>query len=79
MERCAEFTARRNVVYIAKLPAAGELFTTCAYTSPFGSIGRGKYASPPSTTPVASSQFSTKAAWRYSTAGPWMRTSVSRQ
>src|SRR6059036_163305 len=29
--------------------------------------------------PVASSQFSTKAACRYSTAGPWIRMSVSRQ
>ena len=30
IERRAEFTASRNVVYIAKLPAAGELLTTCA-------------------------------------------------
>ena len=30
MERCAAFTASRKVVYMAKLPTAGELFTTWA-------------------------------------------------
>jgi hypothetical protein len=64
-------------VYIEKLPCEGELCTTWAVTDP-RETGRGKYDSPPSTLPVASSQFSTNAPWSEATAGPSTRTSVCR-
>jgi hypothetical protein len=74
----ADDIASRNIVYIEKLPPAGELRTICAATSPRRGSG-GKYRSPPRTLPVASSQFSTNAPWSRATIGPSMRTSVSRQ
>jgi hypothetical protein len=70
--------ASRNIVYIEKLPSAGELCTTWAVTDP-REAGREKYAPPPSTLPVASSQFSTNAPWSEATTGPSTRTSVWRQ
>ena len=42
MDRCADATASRNIVYIATLPPAGELRTACALTAPVASRGRGK-------------------------------------
>lgn len=65
-------------MYIEKLPSAGELCTTWAVTDP-REVARGKYAPPPSTLPVASSQFPTNAPWSEATAGPSTRTSVCRQ
>ena len=65
-------------MYIEKLPSAGELCTTWAVTDP-REVGREKYALPPSTLPVASSQFSSNAPWSEATAGPSIRTSVCRQ
>src|SRR5512134_1188777 len=79
MDRRADDRASKKVVYIAVSPVDGELRTTWTATVPRGGLGRGKYAGPPSATPVTSSQLSTKAAWSHSTAGPSTRTSVSRQ
>ena len=67
--------ARKNSRYASAAPLAGELLMVCATRPPRGSIS-GKYAAPESSTPVASRQFSAKAAWIWRTIGPSMRTSV---